>query len=427
MSLFVIMTRVAILRGVSIAVGLLLCLHPMAARAESNALAKQGILEQYTARLPSISAQIPGIIVAAEAAATRRLAHTNSLIVATHRDSVGFANELMSRAGGLAEVIGERGKGESTNDIVLTAVRSWEGDGARMIPVLNKHHAMGRMVILFASKAGMPTNIPVDHIIDNGADSGSAAQAPLNAIVNVANSWIWVCEYVAALSRNGKQARILKSAYYPDGRDFNTVLREDRGNFPETTVNFPAGQLAGLYFQRLEQVAGDLGAPAIRDSIGKAAEIAADRIRGGRKVFSSTCNHLIKEEVNLDLKSPLKPFRPYNGGFAANLKKGDLLIWMGYIGMSTAGRHQDEEIRATGADLIACYVPDPDPSRNASNALVQITQPWVIGDAEIALPFPPGKMAPVSGVIQGLEYRMIDEALAAALQRFKQAGIKIVP
>ena len=49
------------------------------------------------------------------------------------------------------------------------------------------------------------------------------------------------------------------------------------------------------------------------------------------------------------------------------------------------------------------------------DALMVLDQPWPVENAVVDIPFPPGRMAPVSGVHVCLLYRMLDEAIAERL------------
>jgi hypothetical protein len=72
----------------------------------------------------------------------------------------------------------------------------------------------------------------------------------------------------------------------------------------------------------------------------------------------------------------------------------------------------------TEADVILCIAPDvADPANNGPWAAGRVEQSWVLGDAEIPVPCPPGKMAPISGINAILLLRMIDDQVAELLNR----------
>ena len=49
------------------------------------------------------------------------------------------------------------------------------------------------------------------------------------------------------------------------------------------------------------------------------------------------------------------------------------------------------------------------------DALIVLEQHWPYENAVVPIPFPPAKMAPVSGVYVCLMYRMLDDAIAERL------------
>jgi len=97
-------------------------------------------------------------------------------------------------------------------------------------------------------------------------------------------------------------------------------------------------------------------------------------------------------------------------------------VWFSFKGLSTPFEDYGKYIRQSGADIITCFVPDENPANNAPEALVRIEQSWSKWDAEVEVPCPPGRMAPVSGLNQGLLYRMLD---AAAAERLELMGVEI--
>jgi hypothetical protein len=377
-----------------------------------------GILADYAARLPRLREQMPEFIRSAEVAAAFKLAASNAVVAVARQKPMetGFAAEFMARAGGLAEAgWANRGRRNRRPSILLASVRAWESDGTNLPALLAEQRGDDALVLLFASRAGRPPEAVADAFLDNGARSGGAAEAPLNALINVSAAWVWTCEYAAALTRLGKRPGILKSISFDDGQEFNAEVRANRGGVWDCATPVPAGVLGGRYLDRLDRMVGDLAAPACQTQIQYAADVIAARIRSGGPVFAATCTHLMKEEIRLDLASPFRPVSPYRGEMQAALQPGDLLIWLGYIGMDTARYQHGEAIRQTGADLIACFAPSVDETQNAPYALARILQPWELGDAEVSVPFPPGRMAPISGVLLGLQYRMLDAAVAARL------------
>ena len=57
------------------------------------------------------------------------------------------------------------------------------------------------------------------------------------------------------------------------------------------------------------------------------------------------------------------------------------------------------------------YVTDANANNNAAEALAHIEQHRPVPDAEVPVAFPPGRLAPVSGLEQGLLYRLLESAV----------------
>lgn len=96
------------------------------------------------------------------------------------------------------------------------------------------------------------------------------------------------------------------------------------------------------------------------------------------------------------------------------------MVWFGYVGVSTQYEDYGGAIRDARLKMIGSFVPDANPANNGPDALSYIMQHWTPPDAEVPLPFPPGRMAPVSGLDQGLIYRMLEDAILARLDTSKK-------
>jgi hypothetical protein len=132
----------------------------------------------------------------------------------------------------------------------------------------------------------------------------------------------------------------------------------------------------------------------------------------------SGIGHVIMSEMMHGHKSGMKGFMPSDvkTSFAENLKAGDLLFWIGYIGMDSRYADYAGAIRATNADLIVCLSPDTDPSLNGPWAMVTIEQTWELGDAVVPMPVPPGRMGPISGINGTLLMRMLDDEVVERME-----------
>ena len=382
-------------------------------------------LAAFDARVAFSRARLPAISAAAEAAAARVVAHTNALITVPYADQPSFAEEILSRAGGLANSlpIEDRATVKATpNDILLFSVRSWEKDRAKALQHVAAAHSQGSLTVLFASRAGMPEGLQPEFIVDNGAAGGGEDEAPINAIANAMNAWLWSCEYAGALMRHGKAPPVLKSICLPDWQAHNGPITTPAGRLTLLDCDKPAarGALAGVYLQAVDRLARGLRDEPFQRELTRAADLIAPRMAAGGKVGVATCTHVAMQEIFLNNAAPWKPFNVVwqaRTAFTSNIGRDDMLFWIGYVGMSTEFEDYAKYIRATKAPFVATYVPDSNPTNNAPDAAVLIPQLWRIGDAVVDVPFPPGRMAPVSGLNVGLLYRMLDEAVAERLPK----------
>ena len=261
---------------------------------------------------------------------------------------------------------------------------------------------------------------------------GEEDEAAVNVLANVVNGWLWVCEYSAALTRQGKHHGILQSITTAGSRVHNGIYQERQTRhhiYPcETAV--PAGDLSRIYLRRVDRLLENLQSQTTRSQIDRDADVIAQRLRSGGEVLVSTNTHMMLNDIAKNNKTPWTPIntpRRMREALAAEAKPGDLFFWLSFNGVSIwwcpgNGPSElyidyDTAIRESKVDLVTCFARDPlHPNNNGHGALAHIEQNWDYGDAEVAVPFPPGRIAPISGLYQGLLYRMLDDVVAAKLK-----------
>ena len=168
------------------------------------------------------------------------------------------------------------------------------------------------------------------------------------------------------------------------------------------------------YASRLPVFKGQI--PAVVAS----AQLVADRMNAGGTVGVSGVGHVILDEVKTDMKAPWKGFQAVNAvstAYKKNLRPGDLLVWIAYVGMNSAYDDYAKYIKEAGLQLITCYAPDKEWGEYPTDVLAHIDQCWQLPDAEVSIPLFPEKMAPVSGINSGLILRMLDDEVAARLKK----------
>jgi uncharacterized phosphosugar-binding protein len=379
-------------------------------------------LDAFAARVELTKKSLPAITRVATAAATQILQHPGALIDVPYFEQQTFAEEILNRAGGLAQALPtvERPQMATPHDIILLSVRSWEQDGEKIGKLMREAHEKGWTIFLFASRAGMPPQLKADYLIDNGAAGGGQTEAPTNALTNVLNGWVWTCEYTAALTRGGRYPGILASILSPGSEEHNKKLQTPAGRpfLGVAPTKIAAGELGSIYLRRVDALLSSLGGAWTQEQINRAAGLIAEQLNAGKTVGIATCTHFLLQEIFENRRTPMKPFNVVwhsKTAFKENLKPGDMVVWFGYVGVSTPYEDYEGAMRDAGLKLIGSFVPDADPANNAPGALSFITQHWTPPDAEVPLPFPPGHMAPVSGLDEGLLYRLLEDAVLARL------------
>ena len=391
----------------------------------------------YRQRLEFVRQQLPAITTAAEAVARRWVDRRHVLLhYPFGGDASDFSMENIARAGGLenAQPNTMRLKLRTTNDVIVAGTRSWE-KGAEFLGIeLPKARSNEWMIVVFGSRQGLPANLPVDFLIDNGAATGSESEAALNEIVNLTEGWMWSCEVAAALTRLGWRPGILKGMPLPGSTAHNKEYQRSDALpelYPWKEKPIAAGELGRAYLDQVERQLVDLEGKATRDAIARAADLAVDHVKRGKTLWATSFTHVLDGEVFFDNQAPIKAFRgiscgPHGETFTSNLKPGDLLFFFGEWTLNMPWTDYLKIIRSTGADYIPSwrYCTEPmEPyeggkvfyDQNVSDAQMVLEQRWPFENAAVAIPFPPGTMAPISGVHVCLLYRMLDDAIARRL------------
>jgi len=326
------------------------------------ALAVQPSLSAFNGRMPAMKRQIPAITASAENAAARILGNPGALLNTPYWEQVAFSEEMINRAGGLAHAYPTGAPGrtpETRHDVVLLTL-----------------------------------------------------------------GWMWCCEYAAAMSRKGKFPAILYSVAMPGADEYDAKIQtpDGRHTVVDCPTPVPAGKLAGLYLRRIGKMITDVKSRRIQWQLAQAADVVAARMAVGSPVGLAGMGHAIIEEVKMDNRAPWKAFQAVGSprtAFSANLKPGELLVWMTYCGMNSKYDDYAKYIAEAKVDLITCYAPDPEWSKNPPPTLAHIDQSWKLPDAEVPIPVYPHSMAPISNINVTLLMRMLDDAVMARLEKTK--------
>lgn len=402
------------------------CWVSLPVAAQTTDVAMPPVLHEFAGRVEHARSELADITTAAAAAAKRTIEHPNALITAPYGKQASFAEEMMNRSGCLANCLDEsaRRKQATPHDVFLFSVRSWQFDGRRNMDELTQAKKRGWMVVLFASKAGLPEYVKalkVDYLIDNGARTGTEADAAMNAIANVLNAWLWVCEYTAAMTRSGKHPGILQSILEEGHEPHNDQINDLTNRHRQFDWDAPIaqGKLAKVYLERVDRLIRDLAGEKVQGQINVAATLIAKQLAKGGKVRATHATHILTQEMGRNAPIPIHEFNVIwraKHAFPKNVGEHDLLIFFTFVGLNTPLEDYATPLRQTRAKFITCHLKDADASNNAPDAAAHIDASWALPDAAVPIPFPPGRMAPVSGLNQGLVYRMLIDAAAAKLR-----------
>ena len=381
-------------------------------------LPDEPVLRDFAVRLQKTEQDLGWISETASASANRMLDHPGAVINVPYTEQQSFAEEILNRAGGLSSVLPPLWRPEllTPDDVILLSVRAWDEDGKSIEKLAKQARERGWRVVLFASRQGLPESFPVDDLVDNHARSGGGEEAAINSLTNALNVWTWVCEYAAALTRRGRYPGVLLSILAPGSAEHNQPLQTPRGRsfLGATTVAYAPGELGRIYHGRVERLLVELQQFATKSQVEGAADVVAAAIRDGGRVGISTCTHLLFDELYHNRRTPMIPItavRRSETAFREKLKRGDLLVWFGYVGVNTQYEDYLKAIREADVSLVTSYVTDANANNNAAEALAHIEQHWSVPDAEVPVAFPPGRLAPVSGLEQGLLYRLLESAV----------------
>lgn len=369
------------------------------------------ILQAMRARMSVLEAQIPTVTASAEEAA-RATANPAWKVRFPASCQPAFSDEFIARSGGLANWDKDKPGDLPSPDAILYAARSWEEDTAQAKSVLPNYYEYGWQTVLIGSRAGMPAKLPHDVFLDNGAETGGAGESPLNFIANIILGWMWVVEFAAALTRQGVHPHVLQSIFVPGAVEFNKSLTPTEA-LPPCEVAVLAGELAGAYLRRIAWLLDDVTRPEVQLPIAAAARLIRAQLRKRGRVLTACLAHALPGEMGHAVKGPyLNLGVPREADIKEKVRPGDLVLFIGYVGTDSQYYAHGAWLRAAGVQTITSHIDDPfNPDNRLPDALAHIPQSWAFGDAEVEIPFPPGKMAPMSVINQLLIFRMIDDAV----------------
>ena len=371
------------------------------------------LLKDYLLRVSFLRKTMPEITRIAEAVAEDQVANPGALfstVMGEHNGAFGL--EVCYRAGGLVNM-DRPARPEDNRRYFVYAVRTWPEDGKYWRETLQPLHEKGIRLLGFGPSTGRPSEFSKDWWIDDGAPDAAPEHGPMNGLANITAYWVWCCEYAAALTRHGKHPGVLMGLWLPgsDAHNNEFAKQEHVSKLYDCKDGIPAGQLGEAYLQAAEAAARNAFDGATLREVELAATHILKFIADKKTVGVCGIGHYSCSDVFYRISSPFKPFhvadRPKS--VSENLKEGDLLIFLTDWQLNLPWCKYVEMVRKANVQYLAFLnraLQNPD--ETYADALGRIHLDFAPGDASVDVPFPPGKMAPVSSIEIGLIYRLLD-------------------
>jgi len=291
--------------------------------------------------LEALRQNLPQITASAEAAADLYVNQDYDLVLS---GAEGFCSEAYGRAGGMMPIEWTRYWRQRGPGVVLYALReeALADDYQRISRLVER----GCRIILFArkalleeaQKAGIQPLGAVDiHAAEHGGLFATAQgewEVPTDPLARMAAEWVWLGEFVAACTRQGKMPTMWKSMGAENAAAWNDKWREQRYH-----DSVPAVVALGVIGQAyLDAVRNSLRALYAyeRGRIVQVAQWAVEARAAGRTAYTFCNGH----GPLLDPGCPHDPqyfrqlsTRRYTVDPAVALQAGDVILYIGQGGM----------------------------------------------------------------------------------------------
>ena len=387
-------------------------------------------LDALKVKLDETAARVPEITKLAERIAER---HERGGLIGFPWLGTTLEQELIGRAGGLMHAgfdrawKPERTAEERANDVVIYA---WddaprEGDLKRM----QDDKAKGLFILGFGPRraaALAPHVAACDAWIDTGTGDDDRVIAlkdgrrtgKTNHFTNAVNGWVFIAEFVSALTRHGKMPTMWKANVVIESRAwtdryFGKMQFHDDFKVPPV----PPGELAGRYLDRIRYLTERLQRTELPDIRAFAADIAAE-LRAGRKTTVASSGHMamswigrwddaawaVNHEIHDNVESQMQ-------SFAKDTPDGGLVLRLDAHGLHRSV-HELFARKKQRVLLITAENPRPEYAVPAS-CTRQADMGYAFGDACVWLEGYPIPILPPSGVMQIAAYESLSAEVLA--------------
>lgn len=390
-------------------------------------------LDSLQNKLDETQTRIPEITRIAEQIADR---HLKGGIMGFPWIGTTLEQELFGRSGGLMHISFDRAwkKDRTPEEKAMdVAIFSWD-DAPRPgdLKSLLEYKKKGMYVLGFGPrrmKALAEHVAACDAWIDTGAgDEDRVIELPggkrvgkTNHFVNVANGWVFIGEFVAALTRRGKMPTMWKS-WAAGGRDWSDKYFLKTQFHDEFQVPpLPAGQVGTLYLQRIGYMIQRMKRVELPQLRRMAMQIS-DELKQGRKTIIASTGHMamnylgryddalwgVNHETHDNVEAQLKSHEKSTPDDA-------LVLRLDYFGLHRSV-HELFQRKKQRVMLITCETLNRD-FRVPPGYDLKVDAGFGFGDAVVWLPGYPIPILPASGLMQVAPHEAINVEVHAMQPR----------
>jgi hypothetical protein len=272
----------------------LLAATPLAAAPQP--VGAEAYYRQVLRILDELERQLPALTTSASAAAKGYV--EDALLDLGADGNAAFVSEAQYRSGGPMAMLG-RSPEKAWRGIMLYCLR--EDRLAEDLERLAMYRRYGCRVILFGSESLLrqarsePFAPDSEAVIPAAANNGLFRNAagqwviPTYETAAMATLWVWMGEFVAACTREGKMPPMYQSIRVPAGKERNAKLRGTRFQTPCPPA-VKEGELARRWLAATRERLGNLREKQ-SDKIGRIAKLAHEARRAGHRTFAITGGH----------------------------------------------------------------------------------------------------------------------------------------
>lgn len=337
-----------------------------------------------------------------------------------HEDWGGFVAEACDRAGGLRHIQPVPLTGKlNDKDVVLVGTLELHPDD--QVKQLQTYKETGALIIVFGSRKSKVAAL-ADYLIDNGLETGivpaveigDTVIGPTAGIANVTNMWVFIAEFVAAVTRQGKMPSLWQSMFVPGAAPRNERIGAFIFHPDMRIMPVEPGVLGREYFTAVKGFLEKIKLNELQ-KFRDAGKLNAETITGSHKIVAGIIGHFMTSQRRMP-GFPQNLFTIIENEYGADQLKGVLQngdVWF-HIGYSMYPERELKYAREVGAKTVCVFTPGPTdigeglPVEPDMSLLDLYIDPyWKHGDAVVEVPDYDTKILPPSGVVMSTCYWMV--------------------